>query len=99
MYANIFRINWVQTVRIKMTFPYGECRWFAASRPPFGAVAEHKVVSRRLGFRRHGRPIVAAVRREAESTRRRAVPRVANAGEGRAVDAERRGNTCKESRG
>jgi hypothetical protein len=70
-----------------MTFPYGECRWFAASRPPFGAVAEHKVVSRRLGFRRHGRPIVAAVRREAESTRRRAVPRVANAGEGRAVDA------------
>src|SRR6185295_593552 len=53
----------------------------------------------RLGFRRHGRPIVAAVRREAESRRRRAVPRVANAGEGRAVDAERRGNTCKESRG
>src|SRR5689334_55906 len=39
-------------------------------------------LSRWLGFRRRGRPLVAAVRREIESTRRRGVPRLTNAGEG-----------------
>jgi hypothetical protein len=67
-----------------MTFPYGRCRWFATSRPPFRCDGRARRRCPRLSFRRRGRPIVAAIRWVIESTRLLRVPRVTNAEEGRA---------------
>jgi hypothetical protein len=83
-----------------MTFPYGRMRMVCSLRPPFDAMAGHEVVVPRVGLwaeRKADRR--RAVRREIESTRRHGVPRLANAGEGRAADADSRGRPRKESRG
>lgn len=72
-----------------------ECRWLQPQDLLSMRLPGARSLPRGLGFRRHRRPIAAAVRREIESTRRLGVPRLTKAGEGRAADAERRGNTAK----
>jgi hypothetical protein len=96
MYANNFRINWGQTVRIKMTSPYRRMPMVCSLKPPFDAAAEHEVVAKRDGLSAARKADRCAVRREIESSRR---PRRSPTDERGGGESRGRGQTRQHAQG